>query len=193
MDKYIYTEKDFDRISWERIEKFVDKNYQEIFKSGYKVKYIIPIIRGGAIPAMMLSHKLNNISILPIQLKYTLEEYNIAEMISLDSYNVDELKDDEVVLLVEGNCASGRTFDIAKKMIINKFGKDVKIIFSCLTMDYSRYIQKEEGIVLKTVGMLTNENKELSEEECENLGISYDLVSLYPWEDMEEELKELNL
>ena len=40
--------------------------------------------------------------------------------------------------------------------------------------------------------MTTNETKEVSKEECENLGINYNLVSVYPWENVEEELFELN-
>ena len=40
--------------------------------------------------------------------------------------------------------------------------------------------------------MITNETKNLSKEECDNLGISYKLVSIYPWENVEEELMELN-
>ena len=40
--------------------------------------------------------------------------------------------------------------------------------------------------------MTTNETKNLSIKECQDLGISYDLVSIYPWENVEEELMELN-
>ncbi len=40
--------------------------------------------------------------------------------------------------------------------------------------------------------MSTNETKELSKEECEKLNINYGLVSIYPWENIEEELYELN-
>ncbi len=40
--------------------------------------------------------------------------------------------------------------------------------------------------------MTTNEMKELSENECKELNINYSLVSVYPWENVEEELKELN-
>ena len=40
--------------------------------------------------------------------------------------------------------------------------------------------------------MTTNEMKELSEEECDKLNINYSLVSVYPWENVEEELNALN-
>ena len=34
--------------------------------------------------------------------------------------------------------------------------------------------------------------KKLSKEECKKLDINYDLVSVYPWENIKEELYELN-
>jgi len=40
--------------------------------------------------------------------------------------------------------------------------------------------------------MTTNETKELSKEECKQLNIDYNLVSVYPWENVKEELNELN-
>lgn len=40
--------------------------------------------------------------------------------------------------------------------------------------------------------MTTNEMKKLSKEECDKLNINYKLVSVYPWENVTEELDELN-
>lgn len=40
--------------------------------------------------------------------------------------------------------------------------------------------------------MTTNETKKLSKEECNKLNINYNLVSIYPWENVTEELYELN-
>jgi hypothetical protein len=39
--------------------------------------------------------------------------------------------------------------------------------------------------------MTTNETKQLTVEECNKLNIDYSLVSVYPWENNQEELKEL--
>ena len=40
--------------------------------------------------------------------------------------------------------------------------------------------------------MTTNEMKKLSEKQCKELNINYNLVSVYPWENVKEELNELN-
>ena len=49
-----------------------------------------------------------------------------------------------------------------------------------------------KNVCYTTWGMTTNETKNLSKEECEHLGINHNLVSVYPWENVEEELLELN-
>ena len=69
--------------------------------------------------------------------------------------------------------------------------KNIKIIYVSLTRDYT-YKDSVKNVCYTTWGMTTNETKNLSKEECDKLGISYNLVSVYPWENIEEELMELN-
>ena len=118
--KYVYTEKDLDLISWERIDKFIEKIYSDVKKyldeNNYKIRYIAPILRGGG---------------------------------------------------------------------------DTKIIYVSLTRDYTNRNSVKDACYT-TWGMTTNETKEVSKEECERLGINYNFVSVYPWENIEEELFELN-
>lgn len=76
-------------------------------------------------------------------------------------------------------------------MIKEKFGKDVKIIYVSLTRDYT-YKDTVKDICFNTWAMTTNEMKELSKEKCDKLNINYNLVSVYPWENVNEELDELN-
>ena len=60
--KYIYTKKDLDLISWERIDSFIDKIYKDVnnyLKSNnLSIKYRVPIMRGEGVPAIKLSHML---------------------------------------------------------------------------------------------------------------------------------------
>lgn len=193
--KYIYTEKDLDLISWERIDNFIDKIYEEVnsyLKSNnLLIRYIAPIIRGGGVPAIKLSHMFNVIDMLPIQLKHNNETGNIDTKIGLDYLKDNSINKDECILLVEGNHVTGKTANIAVNMIRQKFGDDVNIIYVSLTRDYS-YRNSVKNVCFTTWAMTTNEMKELSEEECENLKINYNLVSVYPWENIKEELEELN-
>jgi len=193
--KYIYTEKDLDLISWDRIDSFIDKIYIDVenylTENNLKIKYIIPIMRGGGIPAVILSHRFNIIDMLPIQLKYNNETNKIDEKMGLDYIKDISIKENECILLVEGNHATGKTANMAVELIKRKFGNNVKIIYISLTRDYT-YRNSVKDVCYTTWAMTTNEMKEVSEEECRNLNISYNLVSVYPWENIEEELKALN-
>ncbi|MGN1297527.1 MAG: hypothetical protein ACI4VH_03745 [Clostridia bacterium] len=193
--KYLYTEKDLDIISWERIDEYIDKIYLDvdkyIKKNGLKIRYISPILRGGGIPAVKLSHLFDQVDMLPIQLKNNLKTKKIDIKINLDYVKNSELNENEAILLVEGNHVTGRTANIATNMLINKFGESTKIIYVSLTRDYT-YRYSVKNTIYTTWARTTNETKELSEDECNKLNIDYKLVSVYPWENVKEELEELN-
>ena len=193
--KYIYTEKDLDVISWDRIDNFINKIYKEVnnylIKANLKIKYIVPIMRGGGIPAIIFSHLFDVIDMLPIQLKYNYETHNIDKKIGLDYVKNTNIDSNECILLVEGNHVTGKTANIAVDMIRKKFGNNVKIIYVSLTRDYT-YRNSVNNVCFTTWAMPTNEMKELSEDECKKLNINYNLVSVYPWENIEEELRALN-
>lgn len=193
--KYIYTEKDLDLISWERIDEFIEKIYLDVKKyldeNNLEIKYIAPILRGGGIPAVKLSHMFNVIDMLPIQLKHNSDTQQIDLKVGLDYLKNPQINENECILLVEGNHVTGTTSNIAVKLLREKFGNNVKIIYVSLTRDYTNR-NSVENVCYTTWGMTTNETKEISKEECERLGINYNLVSVYPWENVEEELFELN-
>lgn len=193
--KYIYTEKDLDLISWERIDGFIDKIYKDVdnylIQNNLKIKYIIPIMRGGGIPAVIFSHLFDVVDMFPIQLKHNHETHNIDKKIGLEYVSDSNIDSNECILLVEGNHVTGKTANIAVDIIRQKFGNDVKIIYVSLTRDYT-YRNSVNNICYTTWAMTTNEMKELSEDECKELNINYSLVSVYPWENVKEELKALN-
>lgn len=193
--KYKYTEKDLDLISWQRIDDFVRKIYEDIknyiAENDLKIKYIIPIMRGGGIPAIIFSHLFDIVDMIPIQLKHNSETHKIDLKIGLEHIKNTNIDNDECILLVEGNHVTGKTANIAVDLIKQKFGNDTKIIYVSLTRDYT-YRNSVKDICYTTWAMTTNEMKELSEEECNKLNINYNLVSVYPWENVTEELKELN-
>ena len=193
--KYIYTEKDLDIISWERIDGFINKIYNDVSKylndNNLTIKFISPILRGGGVPAVVLSHMFNVIDMLPIQLKHNNDNGNVDIKVNLDYLKNPTIKDNECILLVEGNHVTGTTANIAVKLLREKFGENVKIIYVSLTRDYTNRFSVS-NTCYTTWGMTTNETKELSPSECEELGIDYQLVSVYPWENIKEELIELN-
>ncbi len=193
--QYIYTKKDLDLISWERIDGFINKIYKDVNnylkENNLKIKYIVPIMRGGGIPAVIFSHLFDVIDMLPIQLKHNSETHNIDKKIGLEYLENSSIDNNECILLVEGNHVTGKTANIAVDLIRQKFGNDVKIIYVSLTRDYT-YRNSVNNVCYTTWAMTTNEMKELPENKCKELNINYSLVSVYPWENVEEELKELN-
>ena len=193
--EYIYKEKDLDKISWERMDKYIEKIYKEVNKfileNSLEIKYIVPILRGGAIPAVILAHKFNIVDFLPVQYKYGDETYQPEEKFSLDIYPNVNIKENECILLVEGNHVTGKTAMTAKERILEKFGKETKIVYVSITRDYSDK-DSVQDVIYTTCGFYTNEQKNLSKKECEKLNIDYTKVSVYPWENVQGELKELN-
>ena len=139
--KYVYTEKDLDLISWDRIDQFIDKIYADvknyIDENNLKIKWISPILRGGGVQAIKLSHMFNVIDMLPIQLKYNSETQKVDLKVDLDYVKDTKLNEDECILLVEGNHVTGTTANIAVDLLREKFGKDIKIIYVSLTRDYT--------------------------------------------------------
>lgn len=148
-------------------------------------------MRGGGVPAIKLSHMLNVIDMLPIQLKHNHETHKIDTKIGLDYLKDNSINENECILLVEGNHVTGETANIATNMIKEKFGENIKIIYVSLTRDYT-YRDSVKNICFTTWAMTTNETKKLSKEECNKLNINYNLVSVHPWENVTEELDELN-
>ena len=190
-----YNKEDLYLISWEEVEEFIDKIYKKvnnfIHENNLKIKYISPIVRGGSIPAVKLSHMFEVIDMLPIQLKHNFKNQSIDIKIGLDYVKDTNIKKDECILLVEGNHCTGETANIALQLIKNKFGQDTKVIYVSLTRDYT-YKDSVKDVIYTTWGMLTNESQELDDETRKKLNIKHNLFSVYPWENTKEELNALN-
>ncbi len=193
--KYLYTRKDIEAISWETTEEIIDKIYQNVEKfvtyNNLKIKYICPIIRGGCIPAVKLSYMFHVIDMLPIQLKHNFKTQSIDTKIGLDYVKESTINEDECILLVDGKHCTGRTANIAVKLIKEKFGPNTKIIYVTLSRDYV-YKDTVKDIIYTTWGITTNETKQLDKDTCQKLNINYNKALIYPWENIEEELEALN-
>ena len=68
--------------------------------------------------------------------------------------------------------------------------KQSVVKYSLKPRDYT-YKDSVKDICFTSWAMTNNETKELSKEKCNELNINYNLVSVYPWENIEE-LDELN-
>ena len=192
---YTYSEKDFIKLSWEDIEKYINGICSEITdfirENNLKIRFIVPVIRGGAIPAVLLSHKLRVTDFLPAQVKVSHRLSKVEIKVDLRDIKAPALNNGECVLIVEGNHVTGGSASIVKDMAVDKFGKETKIIYVSISKDYS-YKDSVGGVVYSTCGLYTNETKKLSRDECVQLNIDYEKITLFPWETVEGELKEIN-
>ena len=90
-------------VSWDELESLVDDLCTKIVRSGVQIEHIYGLPRGGLIPAVMISHKLN----IPMTSKPI-------------SHNI---------LIVDDICDSGETFFSVEK----KYHEDkLEIKFACL-------------------------------------------------------------
>lgn len=161
-----------------KIVKYIDEEK-------IKVDAIVPILRGGNIPATFLSYTLNILTILPVQYKYFFvkDKCELRRIQEIDKKLI--FKEDPVFLLIEGNHCYGNQAKYAAADLKAVFPK-CRIIYGASNVDYNyQKVVKDAEVTL--YGKLTNCCKELTDKECEKLGIEYKKELLFPWEKIEEE------
>ncbi len=183
-----FSEKDVIKLSWKEVESDLSKIYKKIIALKLKIDYIVPIMRGGMVPAAILSHKLDVYNIIPVQYKYINEggSMQIKKLIDFSFKSNDK----RVFLVIEGNHSTGR---IANEVIsgIKRLNPNSKIIYVSLTRDYF-YKDSVKGADFSISARYSNENRKLNLKECKKLKISFDKFFIFPWEKTEEEIGEFN-
>ena len=185
-----YSENDFHRTSWQEygatMEKILGDVQDYIAKNKIKIDAVIPIMRGGATLGAFLAYRLHLLRILPVQYKYFFVSKNKAELRQvLFTPKEDMFKNDPTFLLVEGDQCFGNTVITAAKDLKKIFPK-CKIIHVADCLDYSHRHSVDSYVEKVFYGKYTNHCEELSEQECEKLGIGK--PSIAPWENYDEEM-----
>lgn len=186
------TRADIYKLSWkEYLEKELDiltkKVLDYVKKNNVKIDAVVPLLRGGNIPATYLAYKLNLLRICPVQYKYFFKE-NVANLVQIQKVN-EELFDKSkelVFLLVEGNHCYGTSARYAAKGLKEQF-PNCKVIYAASNMDYNYKDAVKEYAEVSLYGRFNNDCEELSKEKCVELGINPDKVTIFPWENEDEE------
>lgn len=159
-------------------------------KNGYEIDCIMPILRGGGVLGIHLSHMLNVVKMKPFQYKYMWvdNKYEPVELLEPKLDSALELKNN-CILVTEGNHCYGTT---AQKCIyrIRQLLPTAVIIYVCLSRDIS-HLKPLDGTTHEIYGMISNDSKKLTAEECDKNGIP-DKYAVFPWESVEEEIREIN-
>jgi len=186
-----YKKENYQVMSWseyeEELTKLTKKVVAYVKEHDLKVDIVVPILRGGNIPATYLAYALDVLTILPVQYKYFFVpgKCELRRLLSIDPKVVS--KSNPVILLVEGNHCYGNQAKYAASDLKKTF-PDSRIIYGASNMDY-KYHNVVTSAEVALYGNLTNCCKELSDEECKDYGIIYGYKTelLFPWESIEEE------
>lgn len=192
-----YKKENYHVMSWTEYELELNKLTSKIiaYLSEHKIKVdiVVPILRGGNIPATYIAYRLGILTILPVQYKYFFLKgvCQLRRLLSIDVQSV--FKSSPTFLLIEGNHCYGNQAKYAAKDLKKAFPTS-RIIYGASNMDY-KYQNVVEDAEVTLYGNLTNCCKELSDHECEQLGIinGYKVELLFPWEHIDEEWKIVEL
>ena len=185
-----YNEKDINKMSWEEFEDLANnliKQVQDYFSNkGEKIDLISPLHRTGGIVGGYMAIKLGIVPMLPVQFKHSIEK--IDQISDLPEILV-KIPNNPNILFCEGNTSAGSVSKKGAKLVKEKY-PNAKIYLATLTKVYGGP-ETIEGIEKIFYGTLTNENGKATDEEVEKLGLRKG-ITIFPWETVEDELKELN-
>ncbi|MEM2948037.1 MAG: phosphoribosyltransferase [Candidatus Anstonellales archaeon] len=114
------------KYSWEEIEKLTEKLAEKIKKSGFRPDYLVGILRGGLVPARLLSDFLDDTKISFIGVEFykgiaeTKDSPTITQPIPIDVKG-------KTILLVDEIADTGKTIMVAINHLKEKGAKEVKI------------------------------------------------------------------
>lgn len=185
-------EENYRKISYDEFLKYIDKLYAGLKKyiedNNIKVDYICPVLRGGGVPAIYLSHKLNIIKFAPFQVKNVAynDGRNECKILfnPLDNLKID--KENPIFLVVECMHTTGYSAQLCINEIKKKYSSAI-ILYVAVTKAYG-YKRFNDIVSYEDYGFYYNRrNREYSKEECKRLEIEY-FSPLFPWENIDIEL-----
>lgn len=151
-------------------------------ENNFKVDYVVPVLRSGAVPAVYIANRLNIVKFAPIQVKHV-KRKDGAEGINLLLNALECLKitkKSPVFLVVEGSQSSGGSVALVIDEILKKY-KNAKILYVCLVKNYNSQSFKDKVIFEAAAHLKGNSSESI--EECENLNVD-PYIPVYPWETM---------
>ena len=190
-----YKKSNYYVLTWpeymQELSKLTNKVVTYVKNKKVSIDAVVPILRGGNIPATFLAYTLDILTILPVQYKYFFipGKCQLRRLLSINQTFIT--KENPVFLLVEGNHCYGNQAKYAAKDLKAAF-PHCSIIYGASNMDYN-YQRVVEDAEVSFYGNLTNCCKELSDAECKKLGIEYSRELLFPWEKVNEEWKIVKL
>lgn len=133
-------------ISHRKFKKYILKMTREIKKytmdNNFRIDYVVPILRSGAVPAVYIANELNLIKFAPIQVKKIKQNGKYDHITLLNSLELLDKDRDWNLLIVEGTFSSGETTYTALKEI-KKTLPNANILFSCVCVRGEENLPKD--------------------------------------------------
>ncbi|KND47096.1 MAG: hypothetical protein AB199_01550 [Parcubacteria bacterium C7867-004] len=181
---------DTNRMSWNEVDECKDRLFKQIEAEFTDPESLIiaPLLRTGGIVGGMLSIKLRAVQMLPLQFKYLYNPTKISQLLSIPDF-LAEVPSPMNVVLCEGNTSSGSTAIKASAAIREKY-PHAKVYLATLTKVFGGP-EELEGIEKIFYGRQTDEGFKATAEEKESLDLR-EGVTVFPWENADDELSDLN-
>lgn len=183
---------DIYKLKWDEyfdkeLNVLAKKVSEYVRKNSVKIDAVVPLLRGGNIPSTYLAYNLNILRITPVQYKYFFKD-DVANLVQIQKVNEDLFdRDAELTfLLVEGNHCYGTAAKYAAKGLKEQF-PSCRIIYAASNMDWNYRDVLDEFVVETFYGRFNNDCEEMDRAKCDELGIDFDRVNIFPWENEDEE------
>lgn len=174
-----YTPSDLRRLSWKEYGRLIDTLVASVLsyskKHNINFHIIAPILRGGAIPAVVLANKLGIIPFLPIQVKYS-KDWKINALSTVKLLSNTHIPEVPNIILVDNLTYSGGSAQKARGVLQAIYPKS-KIYFATVENVAVHETKKRSGFKKFFYGINTPKKRK---------------INIYPFQDLTRELKSLN-
>jgi len=103
------------KLSWKNVESLTNKIYKKINKFKKEETCILGVSKGGLVPSVLLSHKLQECDMLAIGIKSYIKSKQ-AGIITYQSPELKTIKKYDNVIVVDDICDTGNTFKFVKDL-----------------------------------------------------------------------------
>lgn len=189
MNSRIFTTDDINQMSWEEFGSIMETLISKIQLSNIVFDAVAPILRNGAIPGTVTANKLQIISMLPVQVKYDYENKKPIQLLPFEK-PLKDLGESPKILVTECNTFTGDSARLAANIIKEAY-PHAELYYATVTQVYQNDPIDLSIFGQVFYGIMTNENFEVNEEKEKELQLRTK-ITIYPWETIEEELKDIN-
>lgn len=186
------TKDDFVLMTWDEYQACIDRLTRQLTayleSTRTKIDCIVPVLRGGGVPAISLAYRLGVVDLQPIQLKHDYRHHTIR--ILHNAFDRQEESDrSPTILLVDGYHATGRTTYLVYDLIRQKFPRS-RILYATLGRDVG-YREDEREFAFACHAFVSNECDRIPKEQSRREGM-LTKYTLFPWEVLEDEIQNMN-